>query len=168
MDCNLPGSSVLGFSRQEYWSILPFSPPGIFPTQGWNPHLLHLLHWQAGNLTLVQKLSTLSQNSTLPFSLHSTAANCIHILLCVVNNLMLSHVDWLPPPIHLLCYYYEIMTFPKHITNNITTLLKSITCSSLSSETCKKKKERTYKEIDNNNNFKSSRMLVHNKMTREV
>ena len=26
---------------------------GIFPTQGLNPHLLHLLHWQAGSLRLV-------------------------------------------------------------------------------------------------------------------
>ena len=34
----------LGFSRQEYWGRLPFSPPGIFATQGLNPHLLHLLH----------------------------------------------------------------------------------------------------------------------------
>jgi len=25
---------------------------GIFPTQGSNPHLLHLLHWQAGSLPL--------------------------------------------------------------------------------------------------------------------
>ena len=29
------------FSRQEYWSGLPFPPQGIFPTQGYNPHLLH-------------------------------------------------------------------------------------------------------------------------------
>ena len=26
---------------------------GIFSTQGWNPHLLCLLHWQAGSLPLV-------------------------------------------------------------------------------------------------------------------
>ena len=26
---------------------------GIFPAQGLNPHLLHLLHWQASSLTLV-------------------------------------------------------------------------------------------------------------------
>ena len=26
---------------------------GIFPTQGLNPPLLHLLHWQAGSLPLV-------------------------------------------------------------------------------------------------------------------
>ena len=28
MDCSLPGSSVHGFSRQEYWSGLPFPSPG--------------------------------------------------------------------------------------------------------------------------------------------
>ena len=31
----------MGFSRQEYWSGLPFLSPGIFPTQGSNPGLLH-------------------------------------------------------------------------------------------------------------------------------
>ena len=34
--CQAPLSR--GFSRQEYWSGLPFSK-GIFPTQGSNPHL---------------------------------------------------------------------------------------------------------------------------------
>ena len=38
------------FSRQEYWSGLPFSSPGIFLTQGSNLHLLWLLHWQADSL----------------------------------------------------------------------------------------------------------------------
>ena len=37
----------MGFSRQEYWSGLPFPSQGIFLTQGSNPHLLCLLHWQA-------------------------------------------------------------------------------------------------------------------------
>ena len=31
----------MGVSRQEYWSGLPFPPPGDLPTQGWNPRLLH-------------------------------------------------------------------------------------------------------------------------------
>ena len=31
----------MGFPRQEYWSGLPFPSQGIFPTQGWNPCLLH-------------------------------------------------------------------------------------------------------------------------------
>ena len=42
----------MGFSRQEYWSGLPFPSPGIFPTQGLNQHLLHLLSWQVGSLPL--------------------------------------------------------------------------------------------------------------------
>ena len=43
----------MGFFRQKYWSRQPFSTPGIFPTQGLNPGLLHLLHWQASSLPLV-------------------------------------------------------------------------------------------------------------------
>ena len=49
--CQAPLS--MGFSRQEYWSVLPFPPPGDLPIQGSNPHLLHLLHWQVGSLPLV-------------------------------------------------------------------------------------------------------------------
>ena len=36
----------MGFSRQEYWSGLPFPSPGIFLTQGSNLHLLWLLHYR--------------------------------------------------------------------------------------------------------------------------
>ena len=39
------------FSRQEYWSGLPFSLPGALLAQVWNPHLLHLLHWQVDFFT---------------------------------------------------------------------------------------------------------------------
>ena len=42
----------MGLSQQEYWSGLPLPPPGIFSFQGLNPHLLRLLHWQAGSLAL--------------------------------------------------------------------------------------------------------------------
>ena len=47
----------MGFSRQEYWSGLPFPPQGIFPAQGSNPHLLCLLRWQAGSLALTAQVS---------------------------------------------------------------------------------------------------------------
>ena len=39
----------MGFSKQEYWSRLHALLKGIFPTQGSNPHLLPLLHWQVGS-----------------------------------------------------------------------------------------------------------------------
>ena len=39
----------MGAPRQEYWSGLPFPPPGDHPQPGWNPRLLLvgkvLLHW---------------------------------------------------------------------------------------------------------------------------
>ena len=34
MDCSLSDSSVHGFPRQEYWSGLPFPPPGYLPNPG--------------------------------------------------------------------------------------------------------------------------------------
>ena len=37
MDCSLPGSSVHGISQQEYWSGLPFPPPGDLPHPGIEP-----------------------------------------------------------------------------------------------------------------------------------
>ena len=53
MDYSLPGSSIPGASpgkntRLGYHTLLQ----GIFLTQGSNPHLLFLLHWQAGSLPL--------------------------------------------------------------------------------------------------------------------
>ena len=50
------------FSRQEYWSRLPFPSPGDLPTQGLNPGLLHcrqtLYRLSHQGLTLNQTLST--------------------------------------------------------------------------------------------------------------
>ena len=38
VDCSLPGSSIHGwFSRQEYWSGLPFPPPADLPSPGIKP-----------------------------------------------------------------------------------------------------------------------------------
>ena len=51
----------MGFPRQEYWSGLPFSSPGIFPNQGSNPCPLH---WQVDSLPLSQKGSQRIMNST--------------------------------------------------------------------------------------------------------
>ena len=31
----------MGFPRKEYWNGLPFPSPGVFLTEGSNPHLLH-------------------------------------------------------------------------------------------------------------------------------
>ena len=59
MDPSLPGSSVLGIIGQGQNSpgkntgvVCHFLIHGIFLTQGLNPRLLHLLHWQMGSLPL--------------------------------------------------------------------------------------------------------------------
>ena len=51
---SLPSSSVYGIlqARILEW-VAMHSSRGIFPTQGLNPHLLCLLHWQVGSLPLV-------------------------------------------------------------------------------------------------------------------
>ena len=40
----------MGISRQEYWSGLPFAPPGDLPDPGIKPLSLALLHWQVDSL----------------------------------------------------------------------------------------------------------------------
>ena len=52
---------IMGFSRQEYWSGLPFPTLGL--TQGLNRRLLWLLHWQADSLPL-HHLGNLIQDLT--------------------------------------------------------------------------------------------------------
>ena len=47
MDCSPPGSSVMEFSRQEYWSGLPFPSPGDLPNPEIKPRSPAL---QAGSL----------------------------------------------------------------------------------------------------------------------
>ena len=40
------------FSRQQYWSGFLGPPPEDLPTQGQNPCILHIRHWEAGSLSL--------------------------------------------------------------------------------------------------------------------
>ena len=47
-----PGSSVHGDSPGKDTGVVAALLQGIFPTQASNPHLLCLLHWQAGSLPL--------------------------------------------------------------------------------------------------------------------
>ena len=48
MDCSLPGSSVLKFSEEEYWSGLPFLTPGDLP----DPYLFIFLLGRTGSSLL--------------------------------------------------------------------------------------------------------------------
>ena len=50
MDCSPQAPLSMGFSRQGDWVGCHALLQGIFPTQGWNPCLSSLLHWQVGSL----------------------------------------------------------------------------------------------------------------------
>ena len=53
IDCSPPDFSV-GFPDKNTRVNCHALLQGIFPTQGSNPYLLHLLHWQVGYLPLAQ------------------------------------------------------------------------------------------------------------------
>ena len=42
----------MGFSRQEYWSVLSFPPPGDLPNPGIEPTSPVFLHWLVDSLPL--------------------------------------------------------------------------------------------------------------------
>ena len=44
IDCSLPGSSLMGFSRQEYWSGVPLPSPGYIYKRTENRILKRYLH----------------------------------------------------------------------------------------------------------------------------
>ena len=52
MDCSLPGSSVHGIFQPRLleWAATSDSRGSSQPREGLKPHLLRLLHWQAGGL----------------------------------------------------------------------------------------------------------------------
>ena len=70
----------MGFSRQEYWSGLPFPPPGDLPDPGVKP-MSCLLYWQAGSLPLVPLGSRIAI-PTFVYSLTSWGTfELFHVLL---------------------------------------------------------------------------------------
>ena len=80
MDCDPPGSSVHGILQVRIleWVAMPFLQ-GIFPTQGLNPHFLHLLHWQADSLYIcIIAYIWYYYNVILPYILPGNFLLCIY------------------------------------------------------------------------------------------
>ena len=95
MDCSPPGPSVLGDSQGKNTGVSRhFLLQGIFPTQGSN---LHLLHWQADSLPLIQKPSF---NIDRLFPVAQYWKQYCHEYVCVH---LLEHIEEIFPTI----YFYE-------------------------------------------------------------
>ena len=71
VDCSPPSSSVHGILQARILELVAISSSrGIFPTQGFNWHLMCLLHWQANSFTTKPhgkpKMSVVSLKSNNP------------------------------------------------------------------------------------------------------
>ena len=75
MDCSLPDSSVHGIFQARILEWVSYSR-GIFPIQGLNPHLWHLLHWHVDSLPLCHLGSSLRHSMC---SINDTYSWC-HLL----------------------------------------------------------------------------------------
>ena len=100
MNCSPPGSSVQGFSRQEYWVGCHSLLQGIFPTQGSN---LRLLHWKADSLPLVQPgmFYYTTNNDCWSLIIYLTCFYLLWITICDGKRwfvLITWRVDWTPMP----------------------------------------------------------------------
>ena len=84
MDCSPPGSSVQGYSRQDFWSGLPCSPLGDLPTQRSNLYLLHC-RWilyplsHLGSPFISDNIHTVFVIFCLTFSLGIMPSMSIHV-----------------------------------------------------------------------------------------
>ena len=76
----------MGFSKQEYWSRLPFPPLGDLPTQGLNWHLLDLLHWEAGSLPPPFDLDAGCMTGVEIQSLKINIIRNLYFVVCVIEN----------------------------------------------------------------------------------
>ena len=84
MDCSLPGSSVHGIlqARILEWVVMPCSRGSS--TQGSNPYLFRLLHWQMGSLPLAphgkpKRLNTVPHNGKHSISVSYYDCTCINV-----------------------------------------------------------------------------------------
>ena len=82
MDCSPPSSSVHGISRQEYWSGLPFPPPGDLPNPGIKPmspalqaDSLLLNHWGSSYSPMISVQTPASLVGTLRGPLRTSDVN---------------------------------------------------------------------------------------------
>ena len=104
MDCSPPGSSVHEISQARILEWVPFPiSRGIFPTQGWNPCLLHS---QADSLPLSHQRSLDMCFQMKAFtSVDSFPSSGLHLHFVHICIIVLS---WLVMDLFLICLLFDI------------------------------------------------------------
>ena len=83
----------MGFSRQEYWSGLPFPSPGDLPDQGIKPRSrTQVSHIAGRRFNLCTTLPAIYNSKELSndFSPHIFSLSLIHVFLCVSTTTHIS------------------------------------------------------------------------------
>ena len=95
----------VGFSRQEYWSGLPFPSPGGFPDPETEPVSGRLLHWQVGSLPLAPPGEpTNSVDSNVPRFWH-----CLSLHYYTCWSILYLHRLFQYPPNCFPCFLPELL-----------------------------------------------------------
>ena len=110
----------MGFSRQEYWSGLPFPPPGNLPDMGWNLGLLCLLLWQAdyllrnhlGNRDQTQALC-MGSVQYLPLNHQGSPKLYLLYLECNLKITVTTNNIMVLVYIYILLYTFQNVIIPK-------------------------------------------------------
>ena len=92
MDCGPPGPLSMGISKQEYWSGLPFLPPGDLPDPEiklMSPALQCLLYWQVDSL-LLSHWGNLCVCVCVCVCVYIYICTCICMYVCMLSRF--SHI----------------------------------------------------------------------------
>ena len=94
MDCSLLGSSVHGIFWARLLSALPFSPPGLFPTQGSNPLQVSCIAdgFSTAESPVTPPLIIVPMKTVSPASLQNVPREVIHISILWTEHDFSSHV----------------------------------------------------------------------------
>ena len=119
----------MGFSRQEYWSGLPFPAPGDFPNLGIEPaKAMSLLYWQVGSLPLSHLGSPRGCVGFSNCGLEAIVEVHQLSLFCSLWNLPQSGVESMAPALADGFSSTELPGSPRNIIIFITPRLHPSTC----------------------------------------
>ena len=103
MDCSLPGSSVQGILQSGKNTGVGCHAllQGIFLTQGSNLHLLCLLHWQVGSLSLAPNEEPIVVTTAINFESNSISLSGY---CCYIRKLVATLLNFIFINIKIWCF----------------------------------------------------------------
>ena len=109
MGCSLPGSSIHGIIRQEYWSGLPFPSPGDLPNLGIEPRSPTLqadaLLWATREAHISYRISLLISKSIILLRLWNSIKFIYHLGIIDILTILILLINTHSVFLHLLRFF---------------------------------------------------------------